>query len=309
MAVIVNNHPSGPVRFLLSPTTQTMDSMRHLSTSLPATTRRRQDQPELLADFKAAALSVTNLYKTAAALKDKARAAGYQDALDDVLVFLDKENLGLMDGEGWRVRQWATERLVDDGLQRQQAAVSDEEEDGVAQEARRSSSPSVQRKPPPVPMPVSSSELEEASPRRTAVSEPPQQHPHSRARTPTPTLPSRDDFTFRSTHAYPTNHDRESSNTMDLDNGTASSSPSTTETVRIIQRPTNRARHTNHNRRGNTTGSATVNLNLGAGAGSKRKMPYPDFFDISGSNLDGQDGGGGGGGNGGGRGGKRGRHA
>ena len=291
-----------------------MDSMRHLSTSLP-TTRRRQDQPELLSDFKAAALSVTNLYKTAAASQDRARAAGYQDALDDLLAFLDRENLGLMDGEGWRVRQWATERLADDGTQKQEAGSDD---DGDVAEAVRSSSPEVPRKPAPAPaLAVSSSELtEETSSRRTAVSEPPQQQ------LPPAQLPSQDAFTFRSSHAYPSNHDREGNN-MDLDT-TATSTPIPTSTqhsnitttteppaVRIVSRQHNRVRHTNHNRRA-ANGASTINLNLGAGAGSKRKLPYSDFFDISGLNFDGSGGrdgkdfgSGGGGGRGGG---KRGRH-
>ena len=65
---------------------------------------------QLLQAFKTAALSVTNLYKSAVTDQNNSRAAGYQDALDDLLRFLDSENLGLQDGEGWRVRQWATER-------------------------------------------------------------------------------------------------------------------------------------------------------------------------------------------------------
>ena len=43
---------------------QAMDSMRHLSSSLPSTRRRNEQTHQLLSDFKAAALSVTNLYKT-----------------------------------------------------------------------------------------------------------------------------------------------------------------------------------------------------------------------------------------------------
>ena len=87
--------------------------MRHLSSSLPGSRRRNEQPHQLLADFKAAALSVTNLYKTATAENARSREAGYQDALDDLLAFLDRENMGLMDGEGWRVRRWATERLDD----------------------------------------------------------------------------------------------------------------------------------------------------------------------------------------------------
>lgn len=281
-----------------SPPSAIMDSMRHLSTSLP-TTQRRQDQPELLTDFRAAALSVTNLYKTAAASLDKARAAGYQDALDDLLAFLDKENLGLMDGEGWSVRQWATERLADDGVPKPAGSDDDEE---TTQEDQRGVSPVVQRKAPTIP--ISSSELtEDSSQRRTAVSEPPQT-PLPPPSTLTHTVPSMDDFTFRSTHApYPSNHDRDV-NQLSMDLDTTSSTPTSGESFRIISRPV-RGRHTYHNRQ-RVNGASTINFNLGAGAGSKRKLPYSDFFDISGfcgfDGRDGKDGGGGG------RGGKRGRH-
>lgn len=299
-----------------------MDSMHRISNSLPPA-RKRLDQPELLADFKAAALSVTNLYKSAAASQDKARAAGYQDAVEDLLGFLDRENLGLMDGEGWSVRQWATERLVDDGVQRhQQGPGSEDEAEDIGQKderrVERSSSPETQKKPQqqqPPSMPISSSELQEtsASPRRSATSEPPPIYPTQ------PQAPANNDFSFRSTHPYPTNHDRDlTTNTMDLDNTSlASSTPTTPNTespaaVRIIPR-SGRGRHTNHNRRNANSAALnngpTINFNLGTGAGSKRKTPYPDFFDISGFNFDGEGrkDGAGGGGNGKG-GGKRGRY-
>ena len=71
-----------------------MDSMRSLNTSLPGASPPKQQTGEsseqLLAAFKSAALSVTTLYKTAAAKQSKARADGYQDALDELLTFLDK---------------------------------------------------------------------------------------------------------------------------------------------------------------------------------------------------------------------------
>lgn len=279
-----------------------MDSMRHLSTSLPPT-RRRQEQPELLTDFRAAALSVTNLYKSAAASQNKARAAGYQDALDDLLAFLDKENLGLMDGEGWRVRQWATERLTEDGVVAKPIGSDDGEE--TNQEDQRATSPVVQKRQPSVPL--SSSEItEDTSPRRTAMSEPPQT-PLAPSSIQTYAVPSIDDFTFRSSHSYPSNHDRDANQpSMDIDPTiTSSSTPASAESVRIISRPV-RSRHTNHNRqRGNGTSTLNLNLGAGTGAGNKRKLPYSDFFDISGfTGFDGRDGREGGGS----RGGKRGRH-
>ncbi|RMZ85479.1 hypothetical protein DV737_g741, partial [Chaetothyriales sp. CBS 132003] len=88
-----------------------MDSMRSLNTSLPAAySSRPAPREQLLQAFKTAALSVTNLYKSAAADQQSSRDAGYQDALDDLLRMMDSENLGVQDGEGWRIRQWVTER-------------------------------------------------------------------------------------------------------------------------------------------------------------------------------------------------------
>ncbi|KKF94944.1 hypothetical protein CFO_g2723 [Ceratocystis platani] len=56
------------------------------------------DSPEQLLDaFRAAALSVTKLYKTSASAQNKARLDGYQDCLEDLLAFLDRENIGLGD--------------------------------------------------------------------------------------------------------------------------------------------------------------------------------------------------------------------
>jgi hypothetical protein len=289
-----------------------MDSMRHLSSSLPGTRRRNEQPHQLLSDFKAAALSVTNLYKTATAENARSRDAGYQDALDDLLAFLDKENLGLMDGEGWRVRRWATERLDD------APKGTEDEEDASKEEAveTRSSSPEVQRKPI-IPM-ASSSLVEEDQQRR--ASEPPQHatqyqpqpqlqptNPHAASPAPA-TAPILEDFSFRSAQAYPTNHNRDDNTTMDVDPASTSTSTST-NSVRTAPKPSSKTRHTNHARsRDNTRSSSgpTFNFNLGSGAGGKRKMPYPDFFDISGLNPEGgndnsrRDGGG--------RGGKKGRH-
>ena len=88
-----------------------MDSMRSLNTSLPSSTSHVQPPEQLLQAFKAAALSVTNLYKSAVTDQAQAKQLGYQEAIEDLLHFLDRKHLGLGDGEGWQVRQWATERL------------------------------------------------------------------------------------------------------------------------------------------------------------------------------------------------------
>lgn len=276
-----------------------MDSMRHLSSSLPR--RRNEQSHHLLSDFKAAALSVTNLYKTAAAENKAAREAGYQDALDDLLAFLDKENMGLMDGEGWRVRRWATERLDD------APRASEDEEEAPREETveTRSSSPEAQRKPA---TPTISSELAEDTESRRA-SEPPQ---HAQAMAPPTSVPVLNDFTFSSGQTYPTNHDRADLPTanqhnhtgMEVDNASSSTSTPNTSTVRITPKPSRSRLSRNRENRG--PAGTTFNFNLGSGAGNKRKIPYPDFFDISGTGTadgadrDRKDGSG--------RGGKRGRH-
>ncbi len=61
---------------------------------------------ELLDVFKAAALSVTKLYKTSTTVQSKARVDGYQDCLEDLLALLDKGDVDLR-----TVRRWALERL------------------------------------------------------------------------------------------------------------------------------------------------------------------------------------------------------
>ncbi|KAJ5393403.1 uncharacterized protein N7487_011044 [Penicillium crustosum] len=119
-----------------------MDSMRSLNTSLPSSTPRPQPPEQLLQQFKAAALSVTNLYKNAVCEQAQARSAGYQDAIEDLLHFLDRENLGLGDGEGWKVRQWATEKCDGTGSQ-------SSDEDAEADKRDRSATPVTVRKEKP----------------------------------------------------------------------------------------------------------------------------------------------------------------
>ena len=88
------------------------------------------ETPEQLLDvFKAAALSVTKLYKTSALNEAKARAEGYQDCLDDLLDFLDKDSVSLGDAARSKLRKWVVDRH--DGHDRTQPAESDEEVDKV----------------------------------------------------------------------------------------------------------------------------------------------------------------------------------
>ncbi|CAK7213346.1 hypothetical protein SBRCBS47491_001774 [Sporothrix bragantina] len=66
-----------------------------------------ESSPEELLDvFKAAALSVTKLYKTSAAVQSKARIEGYQDCLEDLLTVLEKGDVDVR-----TIRRWVIERL------------------------------------------------------------------------------------------------------------------------------------------------------------------------------------------------------
>ncbi|KAI5257937.1 hypothetical protein E4T42_00695 [Aureobasidium subglaciale] len=280
--------------------------MRSLNTSLPRTSPRRSQQPpeELLSAFKAAALSVTNLYKNAASEQARSRAAGYQDALDDLLSFLDKENLGVGDGEGWRVRRWATERF-DGGVSggRESDDEEEEQEDQV-----RSSSPEVARKAT-APAPAQQDQTQSQQ-QAQAHSEPimlntevPSIHQQPQVLRSDVPVPQADSFTFRSSHAYPPpHHERE----VDMDSSNTSGpvdSPNSSTSNNPVRLEVHSRRRNNHNRSNNNSNRvASLNLSsLGSGAGSKRKN-LGDFFDISGLsfNTNGRDGSD--------RGGKRGRH-
>jgi hypothetical protein len=262
-----------------------MDSMRSLNTSLPSTsTSRRQASHRseaLLQAFKEAALSVTNLYKTSASLETDAYREGYQDALQDLLSYMDKGDLGLQDGEGWGIRKWATERY-----QRSGATIPpSESEDEVDEEQRpRSSSPTIQRKqtndiPLSTPAAATSSPVrsESAPPVVTTIL------PESGAKESiaSATVPQAE-FSFRTTHQYPSVHD------IDMDNPDAhnASNQGTTPTVQVnlIPRPS-RISRSGHNARSNNRSSNT--FQLGPGAGLKRRLPTMDFFDIG--NLNGKD--------------------
>ncbi|MCJ1454918.1 hypothetical protein MMC28_005271 [Mycoblastus sanguinarius] len=265
-----------------------MDSMKSLNTSLPRSPRRKRSNPppeQLIQSFKAAALSVTNLYKTAAADQTQARQAGYQDALDDILAFLDKENIGLGDGEGWKVRQWATERL--DGSPPAHTGSDSDDDRGELAKRARSSSPVIQRTTP--------QEGEQAkqpsrptSPVRAASAPmaPPASTQHHGNVFQAPEV-----FSFRSAHPYPQDVDMQTSDTT---SNTSQEQIPPAVRVEVVPRGSRTPhRSSNHSSR-HSTRSATASRSLGPGAGSKRRVTFGDYFDL-GSLGDGKDGPGGGG--------------
>jgi hypothetical protein len=275
-----------------------MDSMKSLGGSLPAASPPEQ----LLGAFKEAALSVTKLYKLANADHSRARAEGYQDALDELLSFLDKEDIGLSDGEGWRIRRWATERLdgravSPNGMETDDEAAGDKQDRVSSPEIPRSHSASrlsPQHQAPQVASPV------------RAVSQP----PPVVSSIPPPAdqmnvVPPQGLFTFQSPFPYPQVTDIDIGDLELSDNTRAQNDPPHSTPSITVSRPSRtNLRHNNHPGRPTTRGGGSV---LSRGAGAKRKLNISEFFDFS-SSRDYRDGGKDGTGGGGG-GGKRGRYA
>lgn len=241
--------------------------MRSLDTSLPTPYSNRPVPPEhLLQAFKSAALSVTNLYKSAVQDQNNNRAAGYQDALDDLLRFLDSENLGLQDGEGWRVRQWVTERY--DGTANQPTQESEDEK----------------------------SEPETHQQREVNITQPAQEQTSSQAEVMQHNVESRQQNDTRaasadpdSTTSFKFSYPSETS-TMLADRGLgietepSTSSPvsepehTSTGPIQIINR--GGRPHRNNTFRQN---SRATNRHINSTVGTKRKNPWPDvnFFDMA----------------------------
>ncbi|KPI42811.1 uncharacterized protein AB675_1809 [Cyphellophora attinorum] len=268
-----------------------MDSMRSLNTSLPTPYSGRPVPPEhLLQAFRSAALSVTNLYKSAVQDQNNNRAAGYQDALDDILRFLDSENLGLQDGEGWRVRQWVTERY--DGSANQPQPES-EDERSESEPARTAATDNIVSSPEPQPV-----EQQEQQPQEQDAIMQRNEDTFEVNATAQPTIhpPEPSSFTFQypSESAARLQVERErresfsappqSSPVSDSDGpGNAPARPLTSSRgMRATQRGTS------HRQNSNNRQSAR---GLGIASGSKRKNPFPDinFFDIGFGPRDGSD--------------------
>ncbi|CAJ2502301.1 Uu.00g096950.m01.CDS01 [Anthostomella pinea] len=243
-----------------------MDAMRGSS---PPKNLVSSDSPEQLLDaFKAAALSVTKLYKTSAAAQAKSRSDGYQDCLDDLLAFLDRRHFGLSDGEGWQIRRWATERL--DGRDSvSQIMESEDETDkaeaGSSPELHRpggaNHTPAMRTEPPPAAQTPAVSPI---------VEEPP-----------TITVPTQDNFTFQSSHPYPQDSYLNLAN-LDLSDPIRSNDNTTQAPSAVsVPHPT-RPRST---KRGHRSRNTTTN-HLGKGAGQKRSINFAELFDVGGVGKD-----------------------
>ncbi|KAF3388635.1 hypothetical protein F1880_004301 [Penicillium rolfsii] len=245
-----------------------MDSMRSLNTSLPKSTPRPQPSEQLLQSFKAAALSVTNLYKNAVCEQVQARAAGYQEAIEDLLHFLDRENLGLGDGEGWKVRQWATEKC--DGTASQ---TSDEEDRVDSEKLDRSATPNIARKEPPTAEPTSQQPATPAAVPRPETTTPAPQP--QEANVPSPTV-----FTFTAGPTFPQCQELD----MDMqpsDNSTSLSQDSAPVNISLMPRTPRQSLRHNHNHNHSWPNTRPAQRETPAALGSKRKFNFPDFFDLS----------------------------
>ncbi|PWY88514.1 hypothetical protein BO70DRAFT_359971 [Aspergillus heteromorphus CBS 117.55] len=247
-----------------------MDSMRSLNTSLPKSTPRPQPPEQLLQSFKAAALSVTNLYKNAVFEQSQAKQAGYQEAIEDLLHFLDRENLGLGDGEGWAVRQWATERSDGTG------PPSDDDE---GEKHARGTTPTPARKAQPEPEPARQPSKPASPATDEQAATPQQQHPVSSSPVPEPNAFDRPTiFTFTSGPTFPQISEQD----MDMqpsDNSTPASQDGAPVSVSVLPRNSRQQHRHNNFSRTNTRPSARE---PSVGIGSKRKLAVPDFFDLSG---------------------------
>lgn len=205
----------------------------------------RHESPEQLIDiFKAAALSVTKLYRSSVAAESRARQDGYQDCLEDLLAFIDKEGASLGDTGATKLRKWAADRR--DG--RDTTLSTSESEDEVDKGEANSSPDTANVTNAPSCTSGSAARVIQpsAEPSTSESNDAPPQHF---------VVPSQD-FTFQSEHQYP--------NIATLDLSDARSHGG----MNHSQQRTSR-------NRGNKT---ALRGPLGRGAGTKRRMDFDDFF-------------------------------
>lgn len=216
---------------------------------------------ELLDAFKAAALSVTKLYKISASSQAKSRAEGYQDCLEDLLSFLDRENIGLQDGEGQKIRKWVTERA--EGRDGASPPLESEDEGDKAETS--TSSPQMQRSTPTTTQrSIARDEVQmrdsSAPPVLTTVPCPPM----PAAEEVDIVVPSQDTFSFQTSHPYPHDAALRLAN-LDLSDSQTISASNTRSTPR-----SGRSRN----------GRTGPRPSLGRGAGQKRKVDLTEIFGL-----------------------------
>lgn len=276
--------------------------MRSLNTHLPRSTTAASQHatnkpltlppaPEatLLSEFKAAALSVTNLYKSAFSLQDYCQDLGYSAALNDLLAYLDAQYADHMTSELLLTRRWISHRLAErmhgkypipvprteKSKETERTSEFDKESDDDSAEKQE---PEPESSPPPIP--------EETPPQEDGDSERGQSSPIRMDRD------SPEIFTFRS--HLPTNHHRAASDgqvtlptcaPIFVDHP-VESNPSPAPGFRSTRLQAARKRGS-----GSSRIASRPSQPLGTGAGQKRKVAFTDFFDIGDSKEGGNGGG------------------
>ncbi|KZO97507.1 hypothetical protein CALVIDRAFT_562866 [Calocera viscosa TUFC12733] len=135
--------------------------MSKLRDSLPAGGRTDAER-DLTNDFKAAALSITKLYKSSLSASVSAWSAGYQAALSELLEKLD----GPVTADD--IREWARARVDAIGGGASSGEMSDEERERERERGRDERERN--SVPPPVPSSKPSSKVEEAPDRTPTAS-------------------------------------------------------------------------------------------------------------------------------------------
>ena len=222
-------------------------------------------EKDLLETFKAAALSVTKLYKTSAAASSKARADGYQECLEDLLSFMERQKLDL-DGPVVAIRQWALDRQ--DGRDGTVPApdvgiLSEDDATGAPP-----SSPVVSRAEPVEKHGGSSSSSSSSSSIDTDMKAVPSST-GSNDTTALPVMPTRETFTFQSPIPYPTDHPYPNLATLELSDHTNQQPQHHHQQTKVKARIRSDARRLN---RSSSLRSLT---------GQKRKINFDELFDLS----------------------------
>ncbi|KFH40690.1 hypothetical protein ACRE_086190 [Hapsidospora chrysogenum ATCC 11550] len=209
-------------------------------------TPAQNGSPEQLLDvFKEAALSVTKLYKASVAAETRARAEGYQDCLDDLIAFLDKDGQSLGEKGASKLRKWAAERREgrEPSLPR---CESDEEADkpDIAPQPEHVQNDNPSDNPSPTTdQPVSQPVADNV----TMLADEP--------RPPQFIVPSQDNFNFQSDYPYPN--------------------------IELLDLSDTRG-HVHHSPRQTRNRQGKPGLrpasHLGRGAGTKRRMDLDDLF-------------------------------
>jgi hypothetical protein len=231
-------------------------------------TNMNHHDSDLLDAFRGAALSVTKLYKTASQHLAKARADGYQDCLEDLILFLDKESFIGSAEDAARIRRWAAERQEG----RETVSQSLESEDEVDSKPDAASSPVVMRACIP-PQPTTTRyevHMKDHSPPAPA-SAPPTVAPISEV--PPIVVPTRDVFTFQSNVPYPPYPPDISLDGLDLSDSQSHNRHAPTTNTST---PTSTTRHP----RGRN-GRAPPRGTAARMSGQKRKVNLDEIFDLS----------------------------